>query len=546
VSEEEGGLEVDDLEFADAGPTQSEPGGAAAAASLPATHVIGRSSAVALWGLSGKIVSIEASVSAGLPGIDIVGLPDASVSESRKRLRAALSYLGRPVATEHLTINLTPGTVPKVGTSFDLGIAVAVLKALGLLAAEDTGDVIHCGEIGLDGRIRPVTGVLPSVHTGVQAGFERFIVPVGNDAEAALVARARVLPVASLADVVNAYGGSMAVPPLPAVLEMDRPVAVAPELHDLAEVQGQAEGRFGLEVAAAGGHNLLMRGTPGAGKTLLAQCLPGILPPLDDDEAVEVATVRSLRGELDGSDGLDHRPPFEAPHHRSTASALVGGRRPGTVGILSRAHRGVLFMDEAPEFSRDVLEALRQPMEARQVHIHRAWGSMVLPAAFQLIMAANPCPCGVGMAGTGSDCRCTPLDKRRYRNRLSGPLLDRVDLQLELFPVSPADLRLGGGQETSETVAARVLQARQRQAERYADCSWRLNAEAPGAWLREHFALRPAALSDLDRALDTGRITMRGYDRVLRVATTLADLTGADGPGPETMRMALALRTQES
>src|SRR5699024_8516932 len=241
---------------------------------------------------------------------------------------------------------------------------------------------------------------------------------------------------------------------------MDRPVPVATELHDLGEVQGQTEGRFGLEVAAAGGHNLLLRGTPGAGKTLLAQCLPGILPPLDDDEAVEVATVRSLRG---GLDGLDDRPPFEAPHHRSTASALIGGRRPGTVGILSRAHRGVLFMDEAPEFSRDVLEALRQPMEARRIHIHRAWGSMVLPASFQLVMAANPCPCGVGMAGAGTDCQCTPLDKRRYRSRLSGPLLDRVDLQLELLPVSPADLRLGRAQETSESVAARVREARRRQ-----------------------------------------------------------------------------------
>lgn len=240
------------------GGTASEPSGP-----QPTTHIIGRASAVALWGLTGKIVSIEAGVSAGLPGIDIVGLPDASVSESRKRLRAALAYLGRPVATQHLTINLTPGTVPKIGTGFDLGIAVAVLRALSLITNDDTGDVVHCGEIGLDGRIRPVTGVLPSLHTALQAGFDRFVVPVGNADEAALIGRARILPVASLAEVVNAYGGSMAVPALPAVLEMDRPVPVAPELHDLAEVQGQAEGRFGLEVAAAGGHNLLMRGTPG-------------------------------------------------------------------------------------------------------------------------------------------------------------------------------------------------------------------------------------------------------------------------------------------
>ena len=509
-------------------------------------NVIGRSSSVALWGLAGKIVSIEACVSAGLPGIDIVGLPDASVSESRKRLRAALAYLGVPVATQHLTINLTPGTVPKIGTGFDLGIAVAVLKAQGIITRTDTESIIHCGELGLDGRIRPVNGVLPSLHSGLQAGFDRFVVPVGNRQEASLLGGTRVRAVASLAELVNIYGGKLGVPPLPPVEDADTASPAASQRHDLREVQGQAEARFGLEVAAAGGHNLLMRGTPGAGKTLMAQCLPGILPPLDDPQAVEVAAVRSLRGELPNGEGLDHRPPFEAPHHRSTASALIGGRKPGSIGILSRAHRGVLFMDEAPEFSRDVLEALRQPMEARQVHIHRAWGSMVLPASFQLVMAANPCPCGAGMRGTEDTCRCTPMDKRRYRNRLSGPLLDRVDLQLELFPVSPADIRLGGAQEDSATVAGRVRVARQRQADRYVDCDWTLNANAPGAWLREHFSMSPNSLRDLDRALDTGRITMRGYDRVLRVATTLADLEGADAPTPDRITTALALRTQDS
>ncbi|RBP67914.1 magnesium chelatase family protein [Brevibacterium sanguinis] len=511
-----------------------------------AINVIGRASAVALWGLAGRIVSIEACVSAGLPGIDIVGLPDASVSESRKRLRAALAYLGVPVATQHLTINLTPGTVPKIGTGFDLGIAVAVLKARGVIGRADTESVIHCGELGLDGRIRPVTGVLPSLHSGLQAGFERFVVPVGNCHEAALLAGAQVRAIASLAELVNVYGGDLTVPPLPPVVESVSVPSRAPERHDLAEVQGQDEARFGLEVAAAGGHNLLMRGTPGAGKTLLAQCLPGILPPLDDAQAVEVAAVKSLRGELEPGEGLDHRPPFEAPHHRSTASAMVGGRKPGSIGILSRAHRGVLFLDEAPEFSRDVLEALRQPLESRQVQIHRAWGSMVLPADFQLVMAANPCPCGAGMEGAETSCQCTPMDKRRYRNRLSGPLLDRVDLQLELFPVSPADVRLGGNRESGATVAERVMAARGRQAHRYAECEWSLNARAPGPWLREHFGLRPHALQDLDRALDTGRITMRGYDRVLRVATTLADLEGAEAPTADRIRTALALRTQDS
>ena len=513
----------------------------------PESTVVGRAAAVALWGLAGRIVSIEAVISSGLPGIDIVGLPDASVSESRKRLRAALSFLGLPVATQHLTINLTPGSVPKIGTGFDLGIAVAVLRARGIIPPADTEAVVHCGELGLDGRIRPVSGVLPVLHAGLLAGFDRFVVPAGNSAEAALLGTAEVKTVSSLAELVNVYGGTLTVPQLPPVVEPAGPATPAPELYDLAEVQGQEEARFGIEVAAAGGHNLLMRGTPGAGKTLLAQCLPGILPTLTDAQALEVAAVRSLRGELVAGEELDHRPPFEAPHHRSTASALVGGRKPGTVGILSRAHHGVLFMDEAPEFSRDVLEALRQPLESRQVHIHRAWGSMVLPASFQLVMAANPCPCGAGMqSAANSDCHCTPMDKRRYRNRLSGPLLDRVDLQLELYPITPADLRLGGDQEPSAEVAARVLAARQAQSQRYAESPWSLNAGAPGPWLREHFGMRPEALRSLDRALETGRITMRGYDRVLRVATTLADLAGAAAPDAERIATALALRTQEA
>lgn len=509
-------------------------------------NVVGRSSAVALWGLVGKIVSIEAAVNAGLPGIDIVGLPDTSVSESRKRLRAALAYLGIPIATQHVTVNLTPGSVPKVGTGFDLGIAVAVLKAQGIISSADTDNVIHCGELGLDGRIRPVNGVLPTIHAGIQSGFERFLVPTGNHLEASLIGEVTVKAVSSLAEVVNIYGGELDVPSLPPVIEVDTSTHRQSLTHDLAEVQGQAEARFGLEVAAAGGHNLLLRGTPGSGKTLLAQCLPGILPPLSNAQAIETAAVRSLCGELDSSRGLDHQPPFEAPHHRSTASAILGGRKPGTIGILSKAHRGVLFMDEAPEFSRDVLEALRQPLESQQVHINRAWGSMTLPASFQLVMAANPCPCGVGMHGADARCECTPMDKRRYRNRLSGPLLDRVDLQLEMFPVSPADIRTGAGQESSATVGTRVSEARRIQADRYAGCAWDLNAGAPGGWLREHFALTPPVLGDLDRALDTGRITMRGYDRILRVATTLADLEGGGAPNADRIRTALALRTQDS
>ncbi|WAL41281.1 MULTISPECIES: YifB family Mg chelatase-like AAA ATPase [Brevibacterium] len=507
---------------------------------------VGRTAAIALWGLAGTPVQIEASVNSGLPGIDIVGLPDTSVSESRKRIRAAISNLGITLPAQRITVNLSPGSVKKVGTAFDLGIATAILAAAGHLPTGAGAGLVFVGELGLDGRLHPVRGVMPCALAAVRAGFGGCAVPAANSAEARLVPGLKVLGAGNLAEALNALGGQVAVPALPPVSSPPSAAASRPATGDLREVRGHGDARRALEVAAAGGHHLLMIGSPGAGKTLLAGCLPSLLPRLSDVEAVEALALRSIDGTLDAAAAEPERqPPFEAPHHRTSAAAMVGGSRPGTIGVFSRAHRGVLFMDEAPEFHRDVLEALRQPLESGRCDIHRAWGSVSLPARFQLVLAANPCPCGASMGPQGA-CSCSPMDRRRYRGRLSGPLLDRVDIQLDMLPIAPADLHSGQPSEDSASVARRVARARERQAERFAGQSWALNAQAPGSWLRESFALSRAQTQPLDRALERGSLTMRGYDRIVRIAATIADLDDRSAPDGDDLLAALVLRTREA
>ena len=504
---------------------------------------LGRAEAIALSGLDGTAVAVEASVNPGIPGIEVVGLPDASVNESRKRIRAALSNLGVRLKAMRYTVSLAPGSVRKVGSGFDLAIAMAILGAERVVDPELTRGVVFCGELGLDGRIVPVPGVLPTIVSGLRAGFTRFAVPAGCAEEARLVPGAQVLPVASVAECAVRCGATMAAPPVEVVRERTGTHGQRPQVHDLAVVQGQDDARFALEIAAAGAHHLLMTGAPGAGKTLLAGCLPGLLPPLDERAAVEVLALASLAGTFSAQD-VPPLPPYETPHHRTTTAAMLGSSRPNSVGVLSRAHHGVLFMDEAPEFSRDVLEALREPLESGWCRVSRSWGSVDLPSRFQLVMAANPCPCGAG--GTGrAGCTCTPHDRRRYRGRLSGPLLDRIDLRLDMLPVTPADVHAGAERESSAQVRARVVEARLVQAERYADCAWETNGQTPGGWLRRHFRFAARETRLLDRSLEIGTLTMRGYDRVLRVATTIADLQGTERPGADELGAALLMRTQE-
>ncbi|RYV51779.1 YifB family Mg chelatase-like AAA ATPase [Pengzhenrongella frigida] len=506
---------------------------------------LGRTLGVSLLGLAGHVIEVEAHLAASVPGFSLVGLPDAALAESRDRVRAAVTSSAIRWPQRKITVNLSPASLPKSGSGFDLAIAVAMLAGAEVFDAARVVDIVHLGELGLDGRLRPVRGVLPAVAAAVAAGHPTVVVPLANAAEAALVPGAIVQAASNLAEVAWRYGAEIAEP-----VAAGTPVAVVlagrraqPDV-DLAEVLGQHQARAALEVAAAGGHHLLMVGPPGAGKTMLAARLPGLLPDLTESEAVEVTAVHSVAGTFDPGEGLLRRPPFEDPHHTATPAAIVGGGsgipRPGAA---SRAHRGVLFMDEAPEFSPRVLETLRQPLEHGELVIHRAGGTARYPARFQLVLAANPCPCGRAV-GKGLDCTCAPMARRRYWARLSGPLLDRVDLQVEVHQASRAEIDGVGRGESSAVVAARVADARQAQAHRLAGTGWSTNAQVPGHWIRSALGADRSLLVDLDRALDRGLLSLRGVDRVLRVAWTLADLAGKTAPGRSEIGQGLLLRTR--
>ncbi|WP_265523245.1 YifB family Mg chelatase-like AAA ATPase [Oerskovia flava] len=506
---------------------------------------LGTTRAVALVGLSGHVVEVQAHLAASVPGFVLVGLPDTALSEARDRVRAAVASSGLTWPQRKITVNLSPAALPKSGAGFDLAIAVATLAGAGTLPGDEAASVVHLGELGLDGRLQPVRGVLPAVAAAVAAGYRDVVVPEADAAEARLVPGARVVGAVSLAEVAHRYGAALE-EPATGGLAIPRITtgAPVPRAGDLRDVLGQAPARHALEVAAAGGHHLLMVGPPGAGKTMLASRLPGILPDLEESAAVEVTAVHSVAGVLDPGRGLVSRPPFEDPHHTATAASIVGGGsglpRPGAA---SRAHHGVLFLDEAPEFASRVLQTLRQPLEHGEVVIHRAAGTARFPARFQLVLAANPCPCGRAV-GKGLDCTCTPLARRRYFARLSGPLLDRVDVQVEVRPVTRVDRARTEPVETSATVAARVRAARAAAAARLAGTGWSTNAEVPGTWLRDRLGPGRSLLQDVDRALDRGTLSLRGADRVLRLAWTVADLAGRDAPDRADVGQGIALRTR--
>ncbi|MCX7522127.1 YifB family Mg chelatase-like AAA ATPase [Microbacterium sp. STN6] len=517
---------------------------------------IGRTFAVALHGLAGSLVEVEADIANGLPAFVLIGLPDTALAEARDRVRAAAVNSGCPITGRKLTVNLSPAALPKHGSGFDLAIAMASLAASGDVPAESVHRVVHIGELGLDGRLRPTLGVLPAVLGAERAGFRTVMVPTANAQEAELVSGVRVVPVDSLRDAAVWHGGELepARPdevshvthdaPEPAADSRDDgadPNHVDADLHDIV---GNDDAVQALLVAAAGGHHLFMLGPPGAGKTMLASRLPGILPDLDTEAALEVTSMRSLTGRQIGA-RLSRRPPFETPHHTASAAAMIGGGsgqiRPGAA---ARAAHGVLFLDEAPEFAAAVLDSLRQPLESGQITIHRANAVASFPGRFQLVLAANPCPCGQ-YGAPDSECTCPPSVRRRYLGRLSGPLLDRIDIQLRLRRVTAVQLRLADeeGRLTSEEARARVVAARALAGERLSGTPWSLNSQVSGPWLRERKRrLGHVTTASLDRALERGGITMRGYDRVLRLAWTLSDLDGVERPGSEHIGAALYLR----
>jgi len=503
---------------------------------------LARSFAITLAGVAGRLVEIEVDLSAGLPGLTFTGLADTSVLESRERIRSAVQNSGFTWPGSRITVALLPADVRKHGSMFDLALAVAVLGAAGTLPATAIESTVWLAELGLDGRLRPVRGVLPAVLAARSAGMHRVLVPAGNAAEAALIGGIDVLAAADLREVVaGIQPGAAAL----TVTRGPRPEPVAGEAGgaDLADVVGQPAARRAVEVAAAGAHHLLLEGSPGAGKTMLAARLPSILPSLAEDEALEVTAIHSVAGLLPAEAGLIERPPLQMPHHTSSMAALVGGGSGlGRPGAVSLAHRGVLVLDEAAEFKPSVLDSLRQPLEAGRIVVHRAQGAVTYPARFQLVLAMNPCPCG---ARKDVDCRCSADARRRYQRRLSGPLLDRIDLRIPIDPVSRADLMADDARgESSRSVAGRVLIARAAAAWRWRHQGWPTNADVPGPALRSR-QWRPArtAMAHIDRALDQGVLSARGCDRVLRLAWTLADLSGRDQPGPEEVLEAVALRT---
>lgn len=468
-------------------------------------------------GVSAPAVTVEVHLSGGLPALSIVGLPETGVRESKERVRSALLNAGFEFPARRITINLAPADLPKEGGRFDLPIALGILAASGQVPAESLADVEFLGELSLDGALRPLKGVLPAV-LAARAEGRRLLVPQANAAEAALASQDDVLAAAHILTVCEHLCGRARLVPVPAA-ELDRNDQVGP---DLADVRGQSVPRRALEVAAAGAHNLLFFGPPGTGKSMLASRLPGILPPLTTDAALEVASVHSVAGLADRNGGW-RQPPFRSPHHTASAVAMVGGGSSPRPGEISLAHRGVLFLDELPEFERRVLEVLREPMESGEISISRAARQVTFPARFQVVGAMNPCPCGYNGHPT-MECQCTPQQVMRYRGKVSGPLLDRFDLHVEV-PVQGSEVLMQRQQdgESSAVVRARVAEARDRQLQRGV-----VNASLAGAALHTHCRLDSQGEALLSGALEKLGLSARALHRILRVARTLADLDGCE------------------
>jgi magnesium chelatase family protein len=497
---------------------------------------------VALTGVRAQVVEIEADLSQGLPGMSFTGLADTSVVESRDRIRAALQNSGAEWPNRRITVALLPADLRKIGSRFDLAVAAAVLASSERVRPSAVREVAWIAELGLDGRLRPVPGVLPSVAAARDAGVRRVVVSAANGAEAALVPGVDVRVAYTLREIVDWLGGDGA--PLQLAEPSDEPDE-STSGPDLADVAGQALAKRAVEVAAAGGHHVYLQGAPGAGKTMLAERLPGLLPTLDDAASLEVTAVHSVAGRLGERAQLIRRAPLQAPHHTASIASLVGGgSHLGRPGAISLAHRGVLFLDEAPEFAPRALDALRQPLESGTVVLHRAGGIVRYPARFLLVLAANPCPCG----SKARECVCPPQARRRYQQRLSGPLLDRIDVRVHVDAVPHADLfDLAEQREPSAVVAARVATARAAAAARWVATPWRCNGEVPGSALRARpWALARDVLAPAEAYLQRGQLSARGFDRVLRLAWSVSDLAGRASPSAVDVAEALFFRTGSS
>ncbi|WP_439141979.1 YifB family Mg chelatase-like AAA ATPase [Planktotalea sp.] len=490
---------------------------------------------VAFEGVSARSVEVQCAVTPGLPAFSIVGLPDKAVSEARDRVRAALSSLSIALPSKRITINLSPADLPKEGSHFDLPIAMALLAALDILPTDEVERTISLGELSLDGALVPVVGALPAAMTAARE--ERTLLcPAASGAEAAWVGAAQVIAAKTLADVIRHFTGQSPLPPA-------EPGTVSDlgNRKDLRDVKGQERAKRALEIAAAGRHHLLLVGTPGSGKSMLAARLPGLLPPLSPMEALETSMIHSLSGLLDEG-GISRTRPFREPHHTASMAAIIGGGRSAKPGEVSLAHNGVLFMDEFPEFPRQVLETLRQPIETGEVMIARANAHIKYPCRFMLVAAANPCRCGYAFDPARA-CSKMPLCAQDYMGRISGPLMDRFDLRIEVPPVHFTDLDLPNSGEKSSDIAQRVNAARMVQDARYEGHDWmRTNADADGEVLKETTALCAEGKALLTKGAERFGLSARGYHRILRVARTISDLDDSPSIAPAHVAEALSFR----